>query len=56
MKCPYCGEPLDRYERLWNYEGERILVGEEHFACYDCNISFSRDVTYELIKEGELKE
>lgn len=56
MKCPYCGEELERYE-VWNgYTDDDIVEAEEHWQCTDCHRIFSRMVTYKAIKKGMLEE
>lgn len=56
MLCPKCNTELEMYERFWNYDDGETLVGQEHYICKECETTYSKDVTYTLIKEGELKE
>jgi len=56
MMCPYCGERMEMYERLIDYDDCQTLIGQEHYWCRTCDRNYSRDVTYELTKEGELEE
>lgn len=56
MKCPNCGSRMEMYERFWDYDDNETLIGEEHFYCPNCFKSWNRDVTYSLVKEGELTE
>ena len=56
MKCPYCGEELDLYNDYSDYIDDNCIKVEEHYACYECNKNFWRDVIYKAIKEGALKE
>lgn len=56
MPCPYCGEPLDMYERFWDEDDGEFLKGKEHYACYNCDRSFSLEVIYTLTYLGELEE
>jgi hypothetical protein len=56
MYCPYCKERLEMYERLIDFDDCETLIGVEHYSCPQCNHTYSRDVTYELVKEGALEE
>lgn len=56
MKCPKCGSLMEMYERFWDYDDSETLIGVEHYVCQQCDKTYSRDVTYTLIKEGELEE
>ena len=55
MICPYCGEELLMYETFEDYS-EDVLQVEEHWECHNCDRTFSREMTYKLIKEGMLEE
>ena len=56
MKCPHCGKPLDFYEEVTDYRDDDTIEVEEHYACYECDETYSRNATYKLVKAGELEE
>ena len=56
MYCPHCGAWMEMYERFWDYDDCKTLIGQEHYVCNECDITYSKDVTYTLEKEGELEE
>jgi len=57
MNCPKCGQPMEMYERFWDYDDGQDLIGEEHYWCRACDDdrTYSCDVTYVLSKRGELQ-
>ena len=56
MKCPYCGEEMELYEKYDEYIDDDIMETEEHWECSECDRTFTRDVTYKAIKKGMLIE
>ena len=56
MICPYCGEPMQMYERLIDYEDGEIIQGAEHFCCNACMRTFSTDIIYAITARGDLEE
>lgn len=56
MLCPKCKTHMEMYERFIDYDDGETIEGEEHFHCRNCDTTYSREVIYTLIKEGELKE
>ena len=56
MICPYCGETLDWYEEEITYPDEDTMNMAQHFACYNCDRTFWRDVVYKVTQRGELYE
>ena len=56
MKCPYCGEQLDMYEVPTEFIDDDTLEAHEHYACYNCDKTFWRNVTYTVTKRGALEE
>mgnify|MGYP002524240600 CR=1 FL=1 len=55
MKCKNCGEELLMYETFEDYS-EDVLRVEEHWECHNCDRTFAREMTYKLIKKGDLEE
>ena len=57
MLCPKCKTIImEMYERFFDYDDGETLIGQEHYRCPRCQSTFSRDVTYSLVGEGELEE
>ena len=57
MLCPKCKTIImEMYERFFDYDDGETLIGQEHYRCPQCQSTFSRDVTYSLVGEGELEE
>ena len=56
MRCPYCGEPLDNYENYENFRDDETIEVTEHYACYECDRTFWRNMIYKVEKKGMLYE
>lgn len=56
INCPKCGEPMEMYERFWDCDDGKSLIGEEHYACNKCDQVYSCNVSYTLYQRGKLEE